>query len=47
MSSKMLMNAFEKRTEGDYEDFIIFTTEEVESLLDDMKEFITRMKKEI
>lgn len=41
---KILRNAFQNRTKGDYDAFISFTQEEVEIMLDEMVEFIEQIK---
>ena len=42
---KILRNAFQNRTKGDYDAFISFTQQEVEIMLDEMVEFIDEIKK--
>ena len=42
---KILRNAFQNRTKGDYDAFISFTQQEVEIMLDEMVEFIQEIKK--
>lgn len=42
--SDILRETYEKRTEGDYKDFVTFTKEEVEKLFEDMKDFIGKIK---
>ncbi len=42
---KMIRNAFQNRRKGDYDAFVIFTTDEVESMLFDMIEFINEIKR--
>ena len=42
---KILRNAFQNRTKGDYDAFISFTQQEVEIMLDEMVEFIEEIKK--
>jgi uncharacterized protein (UPF0332 family) len=42
---KMTRNSFQNRRKGDYDAFVIFTTEEVESMLFDMIEFIDEIKR--
>lgn len=41
---KMLKNAFESRTEGDYTNFSEFTKEQVETMFAEMKEFIATLE---
>lgn len=43
--SKIYNNAFEKRQKGDYDDFVKFEKEEVESDLNDMKLFVSEVSK--
>ena len=42
---KILRNAFQNRTKGDYDAFISFTQQEVEIMLGEMVEFINEIKK--
>ncbi|MEI8271592.1 MAG: HEPN domain-containing protein [Paludibacter sp.] len=42
---KILRNAFQNRTKGDYDAFISFTQQEVEIMLNEMVEFIEEIKK--
>jgi uncharacterized protein (UPF0332 family) len=42
---KILRNAFQNRTKGDYDVFVSFTQEEVESLLNEMYDFIEEIKR--
>lgn len=42
---KILRNAFQNRTKGDYDAFISFTQQEVEIMLGEMIEFINEIKK--
>ena len=42
---KILRNAFQNRTKGDYDAFISFTQEEVEIMLGEMGDFIVQIKK--
>jgi uncharacterized protein (UPF0332 family) len=42
---KMIRNAFQNRRKGDYDAFVHFTTDEVESMLLDLVEFIDEIKK--
>jgi uncharacterized protein (UPF0332 family) len=41
---KILRNAFQNRTKGDYDAFISFSAKEVESILNEMVEFIEEIK---
>src|SRR5665647_1524468 len=41
---KILRNAFQNRTKGDYDAFISFTQQEVEFMLNEMIEFIEELK---
>lgn len=41
---KMLKNAFESRTEGDYTNFSEFTKEQVETMFVEMKDFIATLE---
>jgi uncharacterized protein (UPF0332 family) len=41
---KMLKNAFESRTEGDYTNFSEFTKEQVETMYAEMKDFIATLE---
>jgi len=41
---KIVRNAFQNRQKGDYDAFVIFTPEEVESMLLEMIEFIDEIK---
>lgn len=40
----MLIEAFEGRSDGDYEDDITFTAKEVEALFETMTEYIATLK---
>ena len=42
---KIIRNAFQNRTKGDYDAFIVFEVDEVESMLSDMIEFIDEIKR--
>ena len=42
---KILRNAFQNRTKGDYDAFISFTQQEVEIMLAELIEFIEEIKK--
>lgn len=42
---KIVRNAFQNRSKGDYDAFISFTSEEVNSMLLEMIEFIDEVKK--
>ena len=42
---KILRNAFQNRTKGDYDAFISFSQQEVDVMLDEMVEFIEEIKK--
>jgi uncharacterized protein (UPF0332 family) len=42
---RILRNAFQNRTKGDYDAFIIFTQQEVEIMLIEMIEFIEELKR--
>jgi uncharacterized protein (UPF0332 family) len=44
---KIIRNAYQTRRKGDYDAFVIFTTEEVESMLSDLIEFINEIKRVI
>ncbi len=44
---KMLRNAYQNRTKGDYDAFVIFNELEVLEMLFEMKEFIATLKKHI
>ena len=41
---KILRNAFQNRTKGDYDAFAIFTQQEVDNMLSEMVEFIEEIK---
>ncbi|MBN1185485.1 MAG: HEPN domain-containing protein [Bacteroidales bacterium] len=41
---RIIRNAYQNRTKGDYDAFVVFTREEVESMLIDMIEFIEEIK---
>jgi uncharacterized protein (UPF0332 family) len=41
---KILRNAYQNRTKGDYDAFILFSTGEVESMLTEMIDFIEEIK---
>lgn len=42
---KIIRNAFQNRSKGDYDAFIVFSPEEAESMLVDMIEFIDEIKR--
>ena len=42
---KILRNAYQNRTKGDYDAFVIFSSHEVTTLLHEMIEFIDEIKK--
>jgi uncharacterized protein (UPF0332 family) len=42
---RYLSRAFEMRSKGDYDDFIVYTKPEVEKLLRNMKDFIDELEK--
>ena len=42
---KMIRNAYQNRTKGDYDAFVVFTKDEVENMLAEMIEFIDAIKK--
>jgi uncharacterized protein (UPF0332 family) len=42
---KIIRNAFQNRRKGDYDAFVVFTTDEAESMLIDMIEFINEIKR--
>jgi uncharacterized protein (UPF0332 family) len=42
---KMVRNAFQNRRKGDYDAFVVFSTDEVESMLHDLIEFIDEIKR--
>lgn len=42
---KIIRRAYQNRTKGDYDAFVVFSFEEVESMLVDMVEFIDEIKK--
>jgi uncharacterized protein (UPF0332 family) len=42
---KILRNAFQNRTKGDYDAFVEFSKNEVELMLDEMTDFINEVKK--
>ena len=41
---KILWNAYKNRTKGDYDAFVLFSTSEVESMLNEMIDFIEEIK---
>jgi uncharacterized protein (UPF0332 family) len=41
---KIIRNAYQNRTKGDYDAFVVFTKEEVEAMLTEMIEFIDEIK---
>jgi len=41
---EILHRAFDKRSKGDYDDFVEFSKDEVEQLFQDMKDFINKIK---
>lgn len=41
--SAILFSAYDKRTKGDYEDFVEFSNDEVDFMLKDMKDFIDKL----
>lgn len=40
---RILHKAFDKRTKGDYDDFVVFEKEEVEEMFSEMKEFVSKI----
>jgi uncharacterized protein (UPF0332 family) len=44
---KMIRNAFQNRRKGDYDAFVNFSIEEVESMLEDMIQFVDEIRKQI
>jgi uncharacterized protein (UPF0332 family) len=42
---KIIRNAFQNRTKGDYDAFVTFTKEEVEFMLAEMSDFIAEIKR--
>jgi len=42
---KILRNAYQNRTKGDYDAFVNFSKNEVESMLEEMSDFIAEIKK--
>jgi uncharacterized protein (UPF0332 family) len=42
---KILRNAYQNRTKGDYDAFVTFAKEEVEEMQKEMKEFILEIQK--
>ena len=41
---KILRNAYQNRRKGDYDAFMDFTSEEIESMIEDMKDFISEIQ---
>jgi uncharacterized protein (UPF0332 family) len=41
---KIIRNAYQNRTKGDYDAFTVFTIDEVESMLNEMMDFIGEIK---
>lgn len=44
---KILRNAFQNRTKGDYDAFVEFSSTEVKEMIDEMKAFILKIEQEI
>jgi uncharacterized protein (UPF0332 family) len=44
---KILRNAYQNRRKGDYDAFMDFTTDEVETMIKDMQDFISEIQKYI
>lgn len=42
---KIIRNAYQNRAKGDYDSFIVFAADEVETMLAEMIEFIDEIKK--